>query len=104
METSIPWQELCDTIEPFYPKPRDAQCRPIHIERTLRSHCLQHRFHFAAPAAEDALYDSHALHHFVDFDLGQDSALDETTICKFRLFAGPDQIPPTCPTGKIHDQ
>lgn len=33
---------------------------------------------------EEALYDSHAMRHFVGIDLGRESAPDETTVCKFR--------------------
>ena len=41
METIIPWKELCEAIEPFYPKPQGAGRRPIGIERMLRIYFLQ---------------------------------------------------------------
>ncbi|WP_027951002.1 IS5 family transposase [Haliea salexigens] len=84
METIIPWKELCDAIEPYYPKPEGAGRRPVGIERMLRIHFLQHWFNLSDPAAEEALYDSQALRNFVGIDLGREPAPDETTICKFR--------------------
>lgn len=84
MDCIIPWKELCDVIEPFYPKPQGAGRRPVGIERMLRIHFLQHWFNLSDPAAEEALYDSRALRQFVGIDLGREPAPDETTICKFR--------------------
>ncbi|MEZ5490842.1 MAG: IS5 family transposase [Gammaproteobacteria bacterium] len=83
METIIPWKELCEAIEPFYPKP-GAGRRPIGIERMLRIYFLQHWFNLSDPAAEEVLYDSRAMRQFVGIDLGEEPAPDETTICKFR--------------------
>lgn len=84
METIIPWKELCEAIEPFYPNPQGAGRRPIGIERMLRIYFLQHWFNLSDPAAEEALYDSRAMRQFVGIDLGEEPAPDETTICKFR--------------------
>jgi IS5 family transposase len=84
METIIPWQGLVEAIKPFYPKPQGAGRRPIGIERMLRIYFLQHWFNLSDPAAEEALYDSHAMRQFVGIDLGNEPAPDETTICKFR--------------------
>lgn len=84
MEVIIPWKELCEAIEPFYPNPKGAGRRPIGIERMLRIHFLQHWFNLSDPAAEEALYDSRAMRRFVGIDLGQEPVPDETTICKFR--------------------
>ena len=84
MDTIIPWQELSEAIEPFYPKPEGAGRRPIGIERMLRIHFIQHWFNLSDPAAEEALYDSRALRQFVGVDLGREPVPDETTICKFR--------------------
>ncbi|MBK6509208.1 MAG: transposase [Haliea sp.] len=64
METIIPWQELSEAIEPFYPKPEGAGRRPVGIERMLRIHFIQHWFNLSDPAAEEALYDSRALRQF----------------------------------------
>jgi IS5 family transposase len=84
MDKIIPWRELCDVIEPFYPKVEGAGRPPIGIERMLRIHFLQHWFNLSDPAVEEALYDSRAMRNFVGIDLGQEPAPDETTVCKFR--------------------
>lgn len=84
MEVIVPWQELAAAIEPYYPKPEGAGRRPVGVERMLRIHLLQHWFNLSDPAAEEALYDSQALRHFVGIDLGREPVPDETTICKFR--------------------
>ena len=84
METIIPWQQLTEAIEPFYPNPQGAGRRPIGIERMLRIHFLQHWFNLSDPAVEESLYDSRAMRNFVGIDLGREPAPDETTICKVR--------------------
>lgn len=84
MNTIMPWSELVETIEPFYPKPAGAGRRPVGIERMLRIYCLQHWFSLSDPAAEEALYDSRAMRQFAGIDLGNEPVPDETTICKFR--------------------
>lgn len=84
MDCIIPWKELCDVIEPFYPNPKGAGRRPIGIERMLRIYFMQHWFNLSDPAAEEALYDSRAMRQFAQIDLGEESAPDETTLCKFR--------------------
>jgi IS5 family transposase len=84
MDKIIPWRELCDVIEPFYPKAEGAGRPPIGIERMLRIHFLQHWFNLSDPAVEEALYDSRAMRTFVGIDLGREPAPDETTVCKFR--------------------
>ena len=84
MDSIIPWKELTEVIEPFYPKPKGAGRRPIGIERMLRIHFIQHWFNLSDPAAEEALYDSRSLRQFVGIDLGREPVPDETTICKFR--------------------
>lgn len=40
METIIPWKELTEAIEPFYPNPQGAGRRPVGIERMLRIYFL----------------------------------------------------------------
>lgn len=84
MDEIIPWQELSEVIEPFYPRPEGAGRPPIGVERMLRIHFLQHWFNLSDPAVEEALYDSRAMRNFVGIDLGREPAPDETTICKFR--------------------
>lgn len=84
MERIIPWKELCEVIEPYYPKPEGPGRKPIGLERMLRIHFLQHWFELSDPGAEEALYDSRAMRLFVGIDLGNESVPDETTICQFR--------------------
>jgi transposase, IS5 family len=84
MEQVIPWKELCEVIEPYYPKPQGAGRKPIGLERMLRIHFLQHWFELSDPGAEEALYDSRAMRLFVGIDLGHEPVPDETTICNFR--------------------
>jgi len=84
METIIPWQELTEVIEPCYPNPPGAGRRPVGVERMLRIDFLQHGFNVSDPGAEEALYDSRAMRHFVGIDLGNEPVPDETTIGKFR--------------------
>jgi len=84
MEQIIPWKELCEVIEPYYPKPQGAGRKPIGLERMLRIHFLQHWFELSDPGAEEALYDSRAMRLFVGIDLGSEPVPDETTICNFR--------------------
>jgi IS5 family transposase len=84
MDQIIPWKELCEVIEPFYPKGKGAGRPPIGVERMLRIHFLQHWFNLSDPAMEEALYDSRAMRRFSGIDLGREPAPDETTMCKFR--------------------
>lgn len=84
MDKIVPWDGLCDVIEPFYPKPEGAGRPPIGLDRMLRIHFLQHWFNLSDPAVEEALYDSRAMRRFVGIDLGREPVPDETTVCKFR--------------------
>lgn len=84
MDQIIPWKELTEVIEPYYPNPQGAGRRPVSMERMLRIYFLQHWFALSDPAAEEALYDSPAMRAFAQIDLGQEPAPDETTICHFR--------------------
>lgn len=84
MDRVVPWAELCELIEPFYPK-NDGPGRPtVGLERMLRIHFLQHWFNLSDPAVEEALYDSRAMRTFAGIDLGREPVPDETTVCKFR--------------------
>lgn len=83
MDQAVPWQELCNVIEPFYPKAGNGR-PPIGLERMLRLHFLQHWFNLSDPAAEEALYDSVSMREFVGIDLGREPVPDETTILNFR--------------------
>lgn len=84
MDKVVPWQELVEVIEPYYPKAGGRGRPPVGIERMLRIYFLQHWFNLSDPAVEEALYDSNAMRQFVGIDLGREPAPDETTVCKFR--------------------
>lgn len=71
-------------IEPFYPRHAEGGARLVGLERMLRIHFLQQWYALSDPAVEEALYDSASMRRFVGIDLGRCSALDETTVCKFR--------------------
>jgi transposase, IS5 family len=83
MDRVVPWAELCELIEPHYPKAGNGR-PPVGLERMLRLHFLQHWFKLSDPGLEDALYDSNALRQFAGIDLGREPVPDETTVCKFR--------------------
>ncbi len=85
MDRVVPWDELFKLLGPKYPKGKRGR-PPIGLERMLRLYFLQQWFDLSDPAAEEALYDSHAMRRFVGIDLGRERAPDETTLCKFRRF------------------
>jgi hypothetical protein len=59
MDSIIPWQELQDLVEPYYPKAGNGR-QPIGLSIMLRVYFLQHWFNLSDPGAEDALYESPA--------------------------------------------
>lgn len=83
MDRVVPWEELCELIEPHYPKAGNGR-RPVGLERMLRIHFLQHWYNLSDPGVEEELKESHSMRRFVDIDLGQEPVPDETTVCKFR--------------------
>jgi IS5 family transposase len=83
MDKIVPWTQLCEVVEPYYPKGEGG--RPaIGLERMLRMHFVQHWFNLADEACEEALLDSTALRRFVGIDLGCERVPDGTTLLKFR--------------------
>jgi IS5 family transposase len=83
MEEIVPWAQLCEVIEPHYPKGEGG--RPTKgLERMLRMHFVQHWFNLADDACEEALLDSTSLRRFVGIDLGCERVPDGTTLLKFR--------------------
>ena len=69
MNEIVPWQALCEVIEPHYPKPGNGR-PPVGLERMLRMYFVQHWFNLADQACEEALLDSAALRSFVGINLG----------------------------------
>jgi IS5 family transposase len=83
MEQIVPWSQLCEVIEPHYPKVGNGR-PPVGLERMLRMYFVQQWFNLADAACEDALLDSTALRRFVGIDLGRERVPDATTLLKFR--------------------
>jgi IS5 family transposase len=83
MEQVVPWQRLCELIEPHYPKGERGR-PPIPLQRMLRLHFLQHWFNLSDPALEEELHESVSMREFASIDLGVEAVPDETTACKFR--------------------
>ncbi|AUV18010.1 IS5/IS1182 family transposase [Aeromonas sp. ASNIH7] len=82
MEQILPWQNMVEVIEPFYPKAGSGR-RPYPLETMLRIHCMQHWYNLSDGAMEDALYEIASIRLFARLSL--DSALpDRTTIMNFR--------------------
>ena len=79
MNEIVPWQALCEVIEPHYPKPGNGR-PPVGLERMLRMYFVQHWFNLADEACEEALLDSTALRRFVGIDLGRERVPDATTL------------------------
>jgi IS5 family transposase len=84
MERIIPWIELTQALEPYYPNPTGPGRRPKGLERMLRIYFMQHWFNLSDPGMEEALYDSRVMRDFAGIDLGEEPAPDESTILKFR--------------------
>jgi IS5 family transposase len=83
MNEIVPWAQLCEVIEPHYPKGEGGR-PPIGLERMLRMYFVQHWFNLADDACEEALLDSTSLRRFVGIDLGRERVPDGTTLLKFR--------------------
>jgi transposase, IS5 family len=91
MELIVPWKELFDVIEPFYPKAGNGR-PPIGLERMLRIHFVQHWFNLADLACEEALYDSVSLRRFVGIDLGREPVPDATSMLRFRRLLNDNKL------------
>ena len=83
MNEIVPWGQLCEVIEPHYPKGKGGR-PPIGLERMLRMYFVQHWFNLADEACEEALLDIASLRRFVGIDLGRERVPDGTTLLKFR--------------------
>ncbi|MDS1352973.1 hypothetical protein XC62_23100 [Klebsiella pneumoniae] len=46
MEQILPWQNMVEVIEPFYPKAGNGR-RPYPLETMLRIHCMQHWYNLS---------------------------------------------------------
>jgi IS5 family transposase len=91
MNEIVPWQALCEVIEPHYPKAGNGR-PPVGLERMLRMYFVQHWFNLADEACEEALLDSAALRRFVGIDLGRERVPDGTTLLRFRRLLEQHQL------------
>ena len=83
MDQVIPWQELIQIIEKYYPKAGNGR-QPMPLERMLRIYFMQQWYGLSDPAMEDTLYDIESMRRFADIDIAMDVVPDETTILNFR--------------------
>ena len=82
MDNLLPWSQLLDVIEPFYPKAGNGR-RPYALETMFRIHCMQQWYSLSDEAMEDALYEIASMRQFAQLSL--DKAIpDRTTIMNFR--------------------
>jgi IS5 family transposase len=83
MDQVIPWKELLQIIEQYYPRAGNGR-QPMPLGRMLRIYFMQQWYGLSDPAMEDALYDIESMRRFADIDLEVDVIPDETTILHFR--------------------
>src|SRR5579863_9596535 len=83
MDAIIPWQQLLELIEPYYPKAGNGR-PPLGQEKMLRIYFLQIWFNLSDPAAEEAIYDSESMRRFTRIELSEDKVPDESSILNFR--------------------
>jgi len=83
MDQVIPWNELLQVIEEYYPKAGNGR-QPMPIERMLRIYFMQQWYNLSDPAMEESLYDSESIRRFASIDAMIDVIPDETTILNFR--------------------
>src|SRR5438876_1032195 len=79
MEQVVPWAELEALVEPHYPKGENGR-PPVGLSIMLRVYFLQQWFNLSDPGAEDALYESPVLRHFVGIDLGRAPVPEESKV------------------------
>ena len=60
MDELIPWQQLEDQIEPFYPKAGNGR-RPYPLSTMLRIHFMQNLYNMAVPAFQSPSHGGRAL-------------------------------------------
>lgn len=83
MEQIVPWPRLEALIKPVYPKGEGGR-PPLGLAKMLRMYLVQQWYGLADEATEDAIYDSHALRHFIGIDVARESVPDATSLLGFR--------------------
>ena len=82
MDEIVPWDALCELIEPHYPAGQRAPARGMR--RMLRMYFVQHWFNLADEACEEALLDSTGTAPLRGHRPGRERVPDGTTLLKFR--------------------
>lgn len=82
MDRVVPWQSIETLIAPHYAA-ASLGGRP-GVSIMLRIYFVQQWFKLSDADAEEALYDSASLQHFVGVNLSLAPPPDETRVCKFR--------------------
>lgn len=82
MDNLLPWTQLLELIEPFYPKVGNGR-RPYPLETMFRIHCMQQWYCLSDEAMEDALYEIASMRQFAQLSLAK-AIPDRTTIMNFR--------------------
>ena len=83
MNQVIPWEMLCELIQPFRPTAKVGRKRKA-AQLMLRIYCLQQWYNLSDPGAEDAIKDRLSFQRFLHLDPFVDAVPDETTILNFR--------------------
>lgn len=82
MDNLLPWSQLLEVINPFYPKAGNGR-RPYPFETMLHIHCMQQWYSLGDEAMEDALDEIASMRQFAQLSL--DKAIpDRTTIMNFQ--------------------
>ena len=84
MNKVMPWKQLIELVEPFYPKGDGRGRPPKPLLWMLKLYFLQIWYGLSDPQTEELMHDSHAVQEFLGLDLGKDAPPDETTILRFR--------------------
>ncbi len=82
MDNLLPWVQLLEVIEPFYPKAGNGR-RPYPLETMFRIHCMQQWYNLSDEAMEDALDEIASMRQFAQLSLDK-AVPDRTTIMNFR--------------------
>jgi IS5 family transposase len=86
MEEVVPWKEILEVIEPYYPKAGKRGRQPMPLEMMLRIYYMQQWYSLSDPGMEEALYDMESMRRFAHLSLWDGGIPDETTILHFRHF------------------
>ena len=69
MDELIPWQQLENQIEPFYPKAGNGR-RPYPLSTMLRIHFMQNLYNMAVLAFQSPSHGGRALRDYLDAAVG----------------------------------